>query len=306
MPTRVEPGPLVAHINQDHGLTLQLVRAFDGGETRSAHLLRDGDGREWVLKWADASAGSTDDLRRLVTLVAGLRSRGYPAPSHLATGVASGLAYWIQERLPGTPIQGEPPALPADPQLEAFARALVELADMHAGRGDLPDPPWPYWLLETLEVGGQGYCLHSTMLERDDTARMLQAVKAVASTCAAAPVRRHDVVHFDFSYANTLSDGQTVTGVIDWNVPFTGALQGDYAFDVATLLFYSYDRPSTRSWLWTALLDRTDRRCAALYLAHLVLRQVEWVVRFYPGTGPEERFLSIGAHVLRDIDDLLS
>ena len=41
-------------------------------------------------------------------------------------------------------------------------------------------------------------------------------------------------------------------------------------------------------------------------VAHLVLRQVEWVVRFYPGTEEEGRFLSIGAHVLRDIDDLLS
>jgi hypothetical protein len=121
------------------------------------------------------------------------------------------------------------------------------------------------------------------------------------SRVSAAPVRRSN-----FSYANALTDGTRVTGVIDWNVPFDGALQGDHAFDIATLLFYAYDRPALRRELWHVLLERADPRAAAVYLAHLTLRQVEWVLRLYPGTYEHRRFLTIGRDVLDDLDRLLS
>ena len=103
------------------------------------------------------------------------------------------------------------------------------------------------------------------------------------------------------TYANILADGDRITGVIDWNVPFPGAAQGDRAFDVATLLFYSYDRPAARDLLWSALMERTSPTWSAVYLAHMVLRQVEWAVRHYPGSVDEQRFLAIGRAVLDDI-----
>jgi aminoglycoside phosphotransferase (APT) family kinase protein len=109
-----------------------------------------------------------------------------------------------------------------------------------------------------------------------------------------------DVVHFDFSFANVLTDGERITGVIDWNVPWPG----DRAFDVATLLFYAYERPDLRSWLWEQLLGRTSPEWAVVYLAHMVLRQVEWSVRHYPGSTVEQHYLAVGRAVLNDLSIL--
>jgi Ser/Thr protein kinase RdoA (MazF antagonist) len=300
---------VMARLAQDRELALELEHGFGQGETRTAHLVRDTDGRPWVLKWSPASPESDGNLRRLVTLVDGLRAVGYPAPQHLAVGVVDEVAFWIHEYLPGTPLQSLEREVPDDAVLVPIVPRLVELVDLHADRGDLVDPPWPTWLVDTLLVGGDGYCLHDTMGRRPETAQMLHEIKGIGAGFddgAAARVRRHDIVHFDFSYANVLADGGTVTGVIDWSVPFAGALQGDRSFDLATLLFYSSDRPATRDLLWAALLDRCAPPSAALYLAHLTLRQVEWVERFYPGTREHDRFLAIGRRILDDVGVMLA
>lgn len=302
-PSRIdEARALVGRI----GGGLVVVGACGGGETGTAHLVQDRDGREWVLKWAAAGPGAEGDLARLVRLVEALRADGYPAPEHLVTGVTGPVAYWVQSRMPGSPVQPEGGAeAPSDEVLDRLVPELLGLVDRHAGRGDLADPPWPAWLLRTLDVGGDGYCLHSTMEQTPATARMLARIRHIAGVCRDAPVARHDIVHFDFSYANVLTDGATVTGVVDWNVPFPGALQGDRAFDIATLLFYAYDRPRTRDRLWAALLDRCTSPAAALFLAHLTLRQVEWSTRHHPATPTHHRFLTLAEAVLDDVTALL-
>jgi hypothetical protein len=33
--------------------------------------------------------------------------------------------------------------------------------------------------------------------------------------------------------------GRRAPGIVDWNVPFPAAMQGDRGFDIATLVFYS-------------------------------------------------------------------
>jgi len=297
---------LVAHINGTHGLDLELVSAVAAGETRSAHVLRDTAGDEWVLKWSRASEDSPENLRQMVAIVDRLREDGYPAPEHLVVGVMGTTAYWIQERLAGEPIHLVPTRLSEDDHLVRFIPELLRLNDLQAGKGLLGAPPWPDWLLVTLDRGGDGYCLHATMASRPETAVMLEQIKSIADRCRRAPSVSTDIVHFDFSYANVLTDGAAITGVIDWNVPFLGAGQGDRGFDVATLLFYAYDRPRVRQMLWESLLERTTEPWAAIFLAHLTLRQVEWCLRFYPETAEEARFLAIGRAVLDDVLTLLT
>lgn len=303
----MEPDPLAVVVQdlEAFGVRLQPAGRFAAGETRSAHLVTDEGGRHWVMKWAPAAPEASENLERLVALVDRLRDEGYPAPQHLAIGQVDDWAYWIQERMPGEPVHSSPRSMPDDTLLATLARQLVDLADLHADAGDLAEPPWPDWLVRTLTDGGVGYCLHETMRQSPVTARMLERITAIADSCKDAPVRRRDICHFDFTYANALTDGHRITGVIDWNVPFRGALQGDHAFDIATLLFYAYDRPPIRDDLWRVLLDRADPAASALYLAHLTLRQAEWVVRFYPGSYEHRRFLAIGRRVLDDLEDLL-
>jgi hypothetical protein len=53
----------------------------------------------------------------------------------------------------------------------------------------------------------------------------------------------------------------------------------DRAFDLATLLFYLYDHSDAGDLLRARLLDLTGPRPACAYLAHMLLRQVDWSLR---------------------------
>ena len=88
---------------------------------------------------------------------------------------------------------------------------------------------------------------------------------------------------YDFTLANLLISGAGIFGVIDINPP---ALSGDRAFDLATMLFYRYDRDDIRERLRGRALELTDRRALDAYLAHTVLRQADCPCAAIPGPAP--------------------
>jgi aminoglycoside phosphotransferase (APT) family kinase protein len=271
------------------------------GESRTTFVVRAGAG-ELVVKVAPGGPSALKNQERLVRLVSALRSRGCPAPEYLGAGEADGVAFTVQRLLPGEtldPASGGPPA----PDLfAALLPALLAAVELQAGAGDLAVPPWPRWLLETIEAGGDGYCLHETMRQAAGTARLLERLQELARRNRDGPVRRGDVVHFDLNPANILHQGRRLSGIVDWNIPFNGAGQGDRGFDVATLLFYSYDLPATREALWEHAIRISGIGWTTVYLCHLSLRQVEWVRRHYPGTAAETRFTGIAWTILDECE----
>jgi hypothetical protein len=96
-----------------------------------------------------------------------------------------------------------------------------------------------------------------------------------------------------------LSDGAAITGVIDINPP---VLAGDRAFDLATLLFYLYDHDDIRDRLRTRLLELAGPQAARAYLAHMVLRQVDWSLRRHPAARATRRHLHLARLITADID----
>jgi aminoglycoside phosphotransferase (APT) family kinase protein len=156
---------------------------------------------------------------------------------------------------------------------------------------------WPEEVLRTVLVGGEGYCLHQSLHEHSAATReLLQALQALVSTYRSTIPLRHDLVHFDFQPANLLVEGTTITGVVDWE----GVRVGDAAFDLATLLFYAYDEQPVRTALWERGLALTTPGAFAVYLAHLILRQVDWSLRLH-GTPVATRYIARGQQVLQEL-----
>jgi hypothetical protein len=87
--------------------------------------------------------------------------------------------------------------------------------------------------------------------------------------------------------------------VVDVNPP---VLAGDRAFDLATLLYYLYDHEWARDLLWPRLLELAGPRPARAYLAHMVLRQADWMLRFYPQAAETRRNLRLAGLVAADLD----
>jgi len=52
--------------------------------------------------------------------------------------------------------------------------------------------------------------------------------------------------------------------------------------------------------LWQHLLERSSLKLLSVYMANLILRQVDWSLRFYD-LGTIERYLSRGRTILQDI-----
>jgi aminoglycoside phosphotransferase (APT) family kinase protein len=289
----------VARVVGAHGV--EFVGEMPRGESRTTFMVVAGT-EELVVKMAPGGPLALENQKRLVRLVGGLRSRGYPAPEYLGAGEAEGTVFTVQRLLPGEVLD---PALGGPPEQDLFAELLPGLLaaiELQAGAGDLAEPSWPRWLLSTIETGGDGYCLHETMRQAEGTALLLERLRELARRNCEGPVRRDDVVHFDMNPANILHDGRRLSGIVDWNIPFNGACQGDRGFDVATLLFYSYDLPVTRETLWEHAIRTSGIAWTTVYLCHLSLRQVEWARRHYPGTAAEVRFTGIAWTVLDECE----
>ena len=132
------------------------------------------------------------------------------------------------------------------------------------------------------------------------TAALLARIQTLARRNRRDQAGTRDIVHFDMNPANILHAGGCLSGVVDWNIPFHGAGQGDRGFDIATLLFYTYDIEQTREALWERALEVSGLAWTTVYLCHLSLRQVEWSRRHSPGSADDARFLAIAEAVLHD------
>jgi hypothetical protein len=280
------PGELRRVLGEQAGLDLAALIPADGGESASTFLATGHDGTVSVLKISpDATA---ECAARLGEQAVRLRRRGYPAARLLASGQVAGMTFWLQERLPGTVLGRAPGWLLPE---------VLRLNDAQAGLGD-GTHRLSGLLAATLTVGGNGYCVHVTLEARPDTRDLLTAVRRTADRCLAAIPERGDFVHYDFTLSNLLTSGAGISGVIDINPP---ALTGDRAFDLATMLFYLYDRTPIRERLQARALQLTSRRALDAYLAHMMLRQVDWSLRHHPGTRATAHHLHLARLVAADL-----
>jgi hypothetical protein len=75
------------------------------------------------------------------------------------------------------------------------------------------------------------------------------------------------------------------------------------AFDLATLLFYVYDTDELRRPILDRLSGLASRPAVRAYLAHMVLRQVEWPVRHHPGAPITRHDLRLIRLIMGDIGE---
>lgn len=271
------------------------------GESRSTFAVAAGDD-ELVVKLVPGGRRAIDNQWRLVRLVRDLRRRGYPAPEYVGVGESGGTIFTVQRRLPGQALHRGPGMPPAHELFAAVLPGLLTAIELQRDAGDLARPPWPRWLLDTIETGGDGYCLHATMRQSPRPAALLHRLQTLTRRNMQEEARTRDIVHFDMNPANILHADGRLSGVVDWNIPFDGAGQGDRGFDIATLLFYTYDIEQTRQALWERAVELSGLAWTTVYLCHLSLRQVEWSRRHSPGSADDARFMAIAEALLNDCE----
>ncbi|HEU5377923.1 MAG TPA: phosphotransferase [Ktedonobacteraceae bacterium] len=282
----MNPAELLQHLNALHQTTFTLLEKYPDGE-QGAFAVTDHLGRRWVLKWAP-DAHNVPWMQEAKTVTDLLRSRGYPAPHYLLIeGIPEGI-YSIQSALPGSPLRTLTTTL---------LPRLFELNELQVGQAIPGRKDWHQEVINTVLLGGDGYCLHTSLQQESQrTADLLQTLQALVMAHQDEPHRTNDIVHGDFQHANILMQDGQISGVVDWD----GFAAGDCTFDIATLLFYSYDLVDVRELLWNYALERASLNLLSIYAAHLILRQVDWSLRYHDHTT-SERYITRGQILLQEI-----
>ena len=165
-----------------------------------------------------------------------------PIPRIVATGMTSAGSYAISERVAGRTLAACSP-VERQPVLPALLDTLeaVGQSDVRASRGygDWDSDgngrfaSWQGFLASITANHPDGYyqnwrrLFDDSFLERDVYATVARRMLNLAEHC---PEERA-LIHNDFQFENILTDGQRITGVIDW----ANALYGDPLYDVAWL-----------------------------------------------------------------------
>jgi hypothetical protein len=71
------------------------------------------------------------------------------------------------------------------------------------------------------------------------------------------------------------------------------------------MLLYLYDRHDIRERLRGRALQLPSRRALSAYLAHMLLRQVDWSLRHHPGTSATTYHLYLARQVAADLTERL-
>jgi aminoglycoside phosphotransferase (APT) family kinase protein len=153
---------------------------------------------------------------------------------------------------------------------------------------------WPGRVVDIVLFGGDGYCLLEPLRAYStETAELLATLQSLVLRHRDDPFETKDLVHFDFNPTNILVDQGAISGVVDWQDPCSG----DSAFDLTTLMYYAWENREVRDLLWQYLLKRVEPGVLGVYLAHLILRQVDWSIRHH-GRRTTRFWLNIAREIL--------
>jgi hypothetical protein len=240
---------LLRALRDEHGLDLAGVTRTETGESGAAFWVTDRDGLVSLLKLLPGpAAAGLGWWHELAGTLGRLRDRGYPAPRLLTIGQLGGRPFWIQERMAGAALAGTA-GQPEGALIGRLLPELLRLNDAQAGLGTGDRRAWPELIAATLAEGGDGYCVHATLADHAGTRDMLETVRRIGATCAAAVLR-----------------------------PRRGP------------------RPAVGA---AARAGRPGR--GAGLPGHMVLRQVDWSLRFHPAAAATGQHLRLARRVVADI-----
>jgi hypothetical protein len=266
---------LLAIEAQEH-YNLRTIAPMGSGEQRLTYLVEDpATGYRAVLKW-HPDPDRVHQWRWAQRLTTILRDQEYPAPQYTSVGETMFGSYCLQSVVPGSLMERLTPI---------WIPSLAALLHLQRDHPQLGTSSLKEEVVQTLLMGGQEYCLHEPLVRSGEkTQLLLRTAEHLARQYQASIPERHDIVHFDFQPFNLLVDQGRVSGVVDWE----GARLGDGAFDWATLLFYGYEDDLLRPMLWSTALERASVETLSVYLAHLVIRQVDWSLRHHQAAIAEQ------------------
>jgi len=282
------PEAIVNFVNRQNRTHYILLPDRLCGESGQSALLTDQKRDRYYLKWG---RGEEFNSKRALRIVRTLRGRGYPASEFILRGDYRRDEFTIQKPLPGRKVVT---------LTNQLIIGILALNDLQKGAARQLDGDWPNDIVKSLREGSPEWCLHKSLETYSaETRGILDEIRRLGDASVPKRIPATDAVHWDFSVPNLLRQRDTISGVFDWE----GCRKGDRGFDLVTLAFYSLERPSTARRLLDHAHSISGARAVAFYLAHMVLRQLDWSIR-HDDQVEIQRYLKIARRAMETVRDL--
>lgn len=203
-------------------------------------LAVEAEGQGWIVRVNASAKGFEKD--RYAAKHFATPTLPVPAVLHIDR-LSTGRFFCISDRLPGTTLQESPAAVLESmaPSVDAILRN-IHATDISGTKGFGPwdtqgngtHPSWRAWVLEVLDRDPAVWKQMRASLGGRQVDMARDALRDLVIRC---PEERC-LLHADFGSNNVLTDGTSITGVVDWEE----SAYGDPLFDVSGCFYW-------RTWL---------------------------------------------------------
>jgi aminoglycoside phosphotransferase (APT) family kinase protein len=229
----------VADWLQNHGEPVTgpiTIERIGFGQSNITSVVRDADGREWVLREPPAGNrhGNAHDVHREARIISALAGSAVPVARVVGTGTAgAGQIFFVMDRVPGRPLESEADADGLSDQQRHYLgiQLITHLARLHLldpATAGLDSPPAPYVPRQIRRIS-DGWMRTGSESEHDAPWRAVRTRLIDRQPTWQNP---SVIMHGDYRLSNTLVDNGAITAVLDWEL----CTVGDPLVDLAWLL----------------------------------------------------------------------
>ena len=257
------PESALEYINAAKQTNYSVAGQFSGGQDQGAFRVSTPDGKTAVLKlsrnpqWRiqiERAKAATDHLRTL----------GYPAPTYLHIDSMDEGTFWLEAELPGLPI-----GKPGNGQITE----LLRLVDLQRGQtiSAVQGQDWG-WYVTSVVFRGESGLVRVLMQYSSETSALAAQIEGLALGLDSKVLPNTDLVHGDLNIGQVLTQGETVTAVLDWDQ----VGYGDRTLDLVGLWYSLAAFPEARGLVMKHMLEVSDKDAIKIYAAYKMLAMISW------------------------------
>jgi hypothetical protein len=249
-------------INASSHSTYTLNAQYSGGEDEGAFSIIGADGSRAVLKLS-RNPMWINQVQRAKSATDKLRTLNFPAPTYTIIGSTDRGTYSVQSELPGATGQ---------PTVEGI-ESLLGLIELQKGQAisEVSGQDWVWYIMDVVFRGESGH-VRAMMQFGPATSSLVSEVEGLVEGLQGKMLPKTDLVHGDMGISQVLFQGQTVSGVVDWDQ----AGYGDRTYDLAALWYSVLDFPESAEAVMKRMLEVSDLDSVKIYSAYKMLSMVAW------------------------------
>jgi aminoglycoside phosphotransferase len=241
-----------------------------GSQDQGAFRISSPDGQTAVLKLSRNPQWKSQ-IERAKAATDHLRTLGYPVPTYQYIDSMDEGTFWLESELPGMPIEQT---------TVGQATELLRLIDLQRGQtiSAVQGQDWG-WYVTSVVFRGESGLVRMLMQYSPETSALAAQIEGLALGLDGKVLPNTDLVHGDLNIGQVLTQGETITAVLDWDQ----VGYGDRTLDLTGLWYSLIDQPEARDLVLKHMLEVSDKDAVKIYASYKMLAMISWHINKVDG-----------------------